>query len=24
VVDVLVQDDWWVDREAIWAKMAVN
>jgi len=24
VVDVLVQDDWWVDREAIWARLAVN
>ncbi|NOX42383.1 MAG: hypothetical protein GXP19_01430 [Gammaproteobacteria bacterium] len=21
VVDVMVQDDWWVDREAIWAKL---
>jgi hypothetical protein len=21
VVDVLVQDDWWVDREAIWASL---
>jgi len=21
VVDVLVQDDWWVDRDAIWAKL---
>ncbi len=24
VVDVLVQDDWWIDREAIWAKLPVN
>lgn len=24
VVDVLVQDDWWVDREAIWAKLPGN
>lgn len=24
VVDVLVQDDWWLDREAIWAKLPVN
>jgi hypothetical protein len=21
VIDVLVQEDWWVDREAIWAKL---
>ena len=21
VVDVLVQDDWWVDRDAIWASL---
>jgi hypothetical protein len=21
VVDVLVQENWWVDREAIWAKL---
>jgi hypothetical protein len=21
IVDVLVQDDWWVDREAIWASL---
>jgi hypothetical protein len=24
VVDVLVQEDWWIDREAIWAKLPVN
>lgn len=24
VVDVLVQDDWWIDREAIWATLPVN
>ena len=24
VIDVLVQEDWWVDREAIWAKLPVN
>lgn len=24
VVDVLVQDEWWVDREAIWASLPVN
>jgi len=24
VVDVLAQDTWWVDREAIWAKLPVN
>jgi len=24
VVDVLVQDDWWIEREAIWAKLPVN
>lgn len=24
VVDVLVQDDWWVDREAIWARLPSN
>lgn len=24
VVDVLVQDNWWIDREAIWAKLPVN
>jgi hypothetical protein len=24
VVDVLVQDAWWVDREAIWARLPVN
>jgi hypothetical protein len=24
VVDVLVQEDWWIDREAIWASLPVN
>jgi hypothetical protein len=24
VVDVLVQDDWWIDREALTAKLPVN
>jgi len=24
VVDVLVQDEWWIDRDAIWAKLPVN
>ena len=24
VVDVLVQEDWWFDREAIWAKLPDN
>lgn len=24
VIDVLVQEDWWIDREAIWAKLPVN
>jgi hypothetical protein len=21
VIDILVQDDWWIDRDAIWAKL---
>ncbi len=24
VIDVMVQDEWWIDREAIWAKLPVN
>jgi len=24
VIDVLVQEDWWIDRDAIWAKLPVN
>lgn len=24
IIDVLVQEDWWVDRESIWAKLASN
>lgn len=24
VVDVLVQEDWWIDREALWAKLPIN
>jgi len=24
VIDVLVQEDWWIDREAIWATLPVN
>lgn len=24
VIDVLVQDEWWIDREAIWATLPVN
>ncbi|MCK4743720.1 MAG: hypothetical protein KAT25_07875 [Sulfuriflexus sp.] len=24
VIDVLVQDDWWIDRDAIWATLPVN
>jgi hypothetical protein len=24
VIDVMVQNDWWLDREAIWAKLPVN
>ncbi|TNF84894.1 MAG: hypothetical protein EP301_10635 [Gammaproteobacteria bacterium] len=24
IVDVLVQDDWWIDREAIWAKLPTH
>jgi hypothetical protein len=24
IVDVMVQNDWWVDREAIWAKLPVH
>lgn len=24
VIDVMVQDEWWIDREAIWAKLGAN
>lgn len=24
IIDVMVQDNWWVDRDAVWAKLPVN